>query len=257
MDEPTPHYLCRHAAAPLVVDGDLGKTAWEGAEKTPRFGDSQTGRLALLDTRAALRWNEVGLYAAFWMEERDVWTTGAPRTALVWQENCISVALAGPDAYCEVSLSPGGRRSELFFIWKDAYRRGGRYDVPEFDLVGQRPMVFGGDAGPAHPRGMRWGFLDWHFPGLQTAVRVDGTLDQRHQIDRGWCAEICLPWEGLARLAAGPLPPAPGQAWRIGLSRTQIIDHRAQRYASVWTPYPAGSPLPLMPESYLSVAFCA
>ncbi|MCC7265107.1 MAG: carbohydrate-binding family 9-like protein [Candidatus Latescibacteria bacterium] len=255
MSDQAAQYTCRRAAAPLVVDGDLGKGVWAAAARTPRFGDSQTGNLALLNTRAALLWSEAGLHAAFWLEERDVWTTGAARTALVWQENCVTVAIAGPGAYYELSLNPANRTSELFFIWKDAYTRGGRYDVPEFDLARQRPMVFGGDNGAHHPRGMRWAFLDWHFPGLRTAVKVDGTLDHRDEVDRGWSAEICLSWEGLGRLADGPLPPEAGQVWRIGLARTQMIDHRAHRYPAVWTPYATGCPLPLMPDAYTSVVF--
>ena len=45
-------------------------------------------------------------------------------------------------------------------------------------------MVFGGDGGPYHERGMRWGFFDWNFPGIEVAITVDGTLDERRDIDR-------------------------------------------------------------------------
>jgi hypothetical protein len=255
MSEQSAQYTCRRVSGPVVVDGDLDKEVWTAAGRTPRFGDARTGSLALLDTRAALLWDEVGLYAAFWLEERDVWTTNAARLAPVWQENAVTLAVAGPGAYYELSLSPTNRTSEHFFIWKDAYIRGGRYDVTEFDLARQRPMVFGGDNGLPHPRGMRWGFLDWHCPGLRTAVQVDGTLNRRDDVDRGWSAELCLPWEGLAQLADEPLPPAAGQLWRIGLARTQMIDHRAHHYPAIWTPYPTDCPLPLMPDAYASVVF--
>ena len=43
-----------------------------------------------------------------------------------------------------------GQTSELFFIWRDSYERGGRYDVQEFDLAVQRPMVFGGTGDVHH-----------------------------------------------------------------------------------------------------------
>ena len=109
----------------------------------------------------------------------------------------------------------------MFYIWKDAYARGGRYDVADFDLADQKPAVLGGDEGPHHWRGMRWAFFDWTLPGLGTAV----------QIDRGWRVEMALPWAGLAHLADGPLPPQDGDVWRIGLLRHQLVDHAFERQA--------------------------
>jgi hypothetical protein len=40
-------------------------------------------------------------------------------------------------------------------------------------------MVLDGVGGHVHPRGERWGFLDWDFPGLRTAVHVDGVVSER------------------------------------------------------------------------------
>ena len=240
----------------MLVDADLERPAWAGAEWTPRFAQAETGRLASLATQAALLWDEQALYAAFRLEERDVWTTGLDRTALLWEENAVGIAVAGPGAWYELCISPANRTSEVFFVWKDAYRRGGRYDTPEFDLTTQRPMVFGGDAGPVHPRGLRWGFLDWHLPGLRSAVRIDGTLDQRGDVDRGWTVEIALPWAGLDRVAAEPGPPRDGDCWPISLARVQMIDQRAQRYAAVWQPYPTKAADWAMPDRFPGVRFC-
>ncbi len=241
----------------MCVDGDLTRPAWAGAAWTPRFAQAETGRQASLATRAALLWDDAALYVAFDVEERDVWNTGQDRTALLWEENAVGVSIAGPGAWYELSVSAANRTSELFFIWKDAYCRGGRYDTPEFDLATRCPMVFGGDAGPAHPRGMRWGFLDWRLPGLRTAVRVDGTMDRRHDIDRGWAVEVALPWSGLARLAASPGPPRDGECWPINLTRTQIIDQRAQRYAVAWLAYPDTTVAWAMPDHFPQVCFSA
>lgn len=257
MSNATAPYLCRRASGPVAVDGALGKPAWAQALRTPRFVQAESARPALLETWAAMLWDDAALYVAFQLAERDVWSTGQERTALLWDENAVGISIAGSGAYYDLCVNPASRTSELFFVWKDAYRRGGRYDVPEFDLAVHRPMVFGGDAGPAHPRGMRWGFLDWHFPGLRTAVRVDGTLDQRDDVDRGWSVEIALPWEGMARLADGPLPPRDGEVWPISLVRLQMIDHRAQRYPVVWQPYPLGCTGLPMPDQFPGVRFAA
>lgn len=247
-------YTCQQARGPLEVDGCLEKDAWSGAPRSPRFGDMATGRLALFDTRAAMQWDDGHLYVGFWLEERDVWSTGQERSSLVWQDNTVEVFIAGQDAYCELAVNPLGRTSEMFFIWKDAYRRGGRYDVPEFDLAAQRPMVFGGDSGPHHPRGMRWGFFPWRFPGLRIGVQVDGTLDKRDDIDRGWTVEIAFPWEGLKWLADEDAHSLrKGDVWRIGLARREIIDQRASRRLATWTWHPLGKHDMHVPERYIAV----
>jgi hypothetical protein len=33
-----------------------------------------------------------------------------------------------------------------------------------------------------HPRGLRWAFTDWDFPGLRTAVQVQGTLNDNREV---------------------------------------------------------------------------
>jgi hypothetical protein len=54
------------------------------------------------------------------------------------------------------------------------------------------------------------------------AVRVDGTLNDNRDRDRGWTVEIALPWAGMTALARGDqrsLPPRPGDTWRMDFSR--------------------------------------
>lgn len=247
-------YTCQRSGGPIAIDGHLEKSAWSAVPRSPRFGDMATGQLALFDTRAAMQWDDEHLYIGFWLEERDVWSTGEERASLVWQDNTVELFIASQDAYSQLAVNPLGRTSEMFFIWKDAYTRGSRYDVPEFDLATHRPMVLGGDSGPRHPRGMRWGFFPWHFPGLQVGVQVHGTLDKRDDIDRGWTVEIALPWEGLRWLAAEDASSlAQGDQWRIGLARREIIDQRASRHLATWTWYPQGEHDMHVPESYMTV----
>ena len=61
--------------------------------------------------------------------------------------------------------------------------------------------------------------LGW-ASGAKHAVRVDGTLNDPSDTDRGWTAELAIP---LASLSAVPrLPPQPGDRWRMNLYR---LDH--------------------------------
>lgn len=234
----TTPYTIRRATSPINIDGNLEKEAWQQAVFLPSFADKTDGRRALFDTQAAMLWDDVNLYVSFRIEDRDVWSTRQTPVTRTWMDNTMQVSVAGPGAHYELMVNPMGETCEIFYIWKDSYKRGGRYDITEFDLATHRPMVLGGDAG-TDPRGMRWVFFHWSYPGLKVAVQADGTLDNRNDIDSGWTVELAFPWEGMTRLMASA-PPKPGDVWRIGLIRNQVIDQRSSFYQVAWTPYPAG-----------------
>jgi hypothetical protein len=75
-----------------------------------------------------------------------------------------------------------------------------------------------------HPRGIRWAFTDFDMPGLITAVKIDGTLNDNSDIDKGWSVEIAIPWNSLALLANGrSAPPTNGDLWKLFLGRFQKL----------------------------------
>jgi hypothetical protein len=223
-------YTCYRTASPIVIDGKLDESAWAGAPLSPPFCDIVTGEPAWFDTRVRLLWDDTYLYFGFTAEETDVWGTLTERDSKIWEENDLEVFIAGKDAYYEFEISACNVIYEVFWIWKDVHRPGGPYwDRPEFDPAVRRTMVLDGVGGHRHERGERWGFLDWDLPGLRHAVFVDGTLNQRDDVDRGWSAEIAVPWDGLALLADGrSLPPADGDEWRIDCSRFQKIGRHGE-----------------------------
>ncbi len=151
-----------------------------------------------------------------------------------WGSVCCSkpveVFIDGGDCYYEFEISACNVIYEVFWIWKDVHQPGGPYwGRPEFNPATAQTMTLDGVGGHIHPRGERWGFLDWDCPGLQHAVQVDGTLNQRDDVDRGWSAEIAIPWKSLALLADGrSLPPTHGDVWRIDCSRFQRVGPQGQ-----------------------------
>jgi hypothetical protein len=67
--------------------------------------------------------------------------------------------------------------------------------------------------------------MDWDLPGLRTAVRVEGTLNDDSDVDRGWTVEIVLPWAGLAPLYSGrQWPPSAGDTLRLDISRFEHLE---------------------------------
>ena len=226
------HYTCRRTGKPPALNGRLDDTCWLRAERSPRFVDMASGEPGFYDTRAAALWDDECLYVGFWIEEPFVRAKLTERDSLIFQENDVEVFIDGGDCYYEFEINALGTIYEVFFAWKDACGKGGRFDVPEWDPRFRNALTFGGDYDRVpesfwrgtHPRGPRWAFLDWDFPGLRRAVHVDGKLNDDSVVDKGWTVEIAFPWEGMKWLASGrSLPPKPGDTWRMFFGRFEAL----------------------------------
>jgi hypothetical protein len=216
------------ARGPITVNGDLDKPAWRDVPRSPRFVDMVSGEPALYETRVACQWDDSHLYVAYWAEEPYVTATLTERDSFIWNDNDLEFFVAGDDCYYELEINAFGTVYEAFFVWQDAMQKGGRFDRPELDPRGPNVDLLGGfqDAGRwgRHPRGRRFAFLDFDLPGLQTAVRVDGTINDPGAVDRGWTAEMALPWSGLAGLFEDrSFPPREGEALRCDFSRFEAL----------------------------------
>lgn len=221
-------YVCRFTTRPPRIDGALDDACWLRAERSPRFVDLVTGVPGLLETRMAAVWDDEALHVAYWIEEPNVQARLTERDSFIWTENDVELFIAGPDCYYEFQVNARGTVYEVFYIWQEAYLKAGFTARPEFDLARRTVDVLGGFQDGSrfgkHPRGRRWAFMDWDFPGLRTAVRVDGTLNDDRDIDRGWTVELSFPWKGMSDLAQGrPLPPRAGDVWRMDFSRFEAL----------------------------------
>ncbi|HEY8597963.1 MAG TPA: carbohydrate-binding family 9-like protein [Thermomicrobiales bacterium] len=225
-------YTCYRVREPLPLDGRLEAAAWQQAPQSPRFVDVVSGRPGLYDTRAAALWDDEALYIGFWLEEPFVTAELTERDSLIFYENDIEVFIDGGDCYYEFEMNALGTIYEVFLIWQDAYRRGSKFDIPEFDLLGRPALSFGGNFDRvgqsmwwgAHPRKARWAFPDWDFPGVRAAVFIDGKLNDPTTVDRGWRVELAFPWSGMGLLADGrALPPRDGDIWRLLFARYEKL----------------------------------
>jgi len=252
------HYICHRTSGPIRVDGLLDEADWRAAPKSAPFVDIVTGKPGWLDSRVAMLWDDRCLYFGFTIEEPDVWATLTERDSKIWLDNDVEVFIAGRDAYYELEVNALNTIYEVFWVWKDRYAPGSPYNVPEWSPEGRKLLVINGIGGHVHPRGERNGFLDWDFPGLLHAVHVDGTLNQRDDVDRGWTVELAFPWEGMKWLADGrPLPPKPGDIWRIDCSRFQQVGRDGKKLdpAAGWTWNRHGHYDSHIPETFTHVHF--
>ena len=75
--------------------------------------------------------------------------------------------------------------------------------------------------------------MDWDFPGLKTAVKLDGTLNDSSDVDRGWTVELAFPWSGMKSLRAdGETVMKAGHTLRIDFSRFEKLAYNGQTPAA-------------------------
>ncbi len=210
-------YVCLRAPSPPVVDGALDEAAWRDAAWTEPFVDIEgPARPApRFLTRAKLLWDDDYLYVGADLEEPDLWGTLAERDAVIFHDNDF-----------ELFIDPDGDTHEYYELEINALGT-------VWDLLLVRPYRDGGPAVNA-----------WDIAGLRAAVRLDGTLDDPSDRDRGWSVELALPWAVLRECAHREAPPRDGDRWRLNFSR---VEWRALPagggYAKVVDPE-TGRPLP-------------
>lgn len=217
-------YTAYRADGPIKIDGKLDEETWKRAPRSPRFVDLIRGHQTVHDTRAAVTWDSENLYVAFWIEEPMVSAKIKERDGNVYNDNDVEFFLALDNAYYEFEINPFGTIYEGLFVWQNEYEKHGFSSVPEIDRSRDdvECIRFNGVGYKKHPRGLRHAFLKWDYPKAQTAVAVDGTLNDNKDRDRGWTVELAFPWAGLKTVALGDqrsIPPKSGDTWRMDFSR--------------------------------------
>jgi len=219
-DSEIPRYTAYHTSDPIRVDGMLDEQSWKLAPRSPRFIDVLTGAPTRHATHAAVLWDDTNLYVAYEIEEPLVHAKFTQHNDPIYMDNDVEFFMAGKDAYYEFEINGFNTCYEVFFIWNEAYESGGFSLAPEFQRNKLQP--FNGVGFTHHPKGGRLGNFNWSAVGKQTAVHIDGTVNDDSDRDRGWTVELAFPWKSLAWLAKSenrPLPPKDGDVWRMDFSR--------------------------------------
>jgi hypothetical protein len=186
-------YECKrvgHLVGPIT--GNVEKPVWKSLPATMEFVLATTGKPASQRTWAKACWDDRNLYFAFWCEDMDIWNDMRNRNDRVWLHEAIEIFLVpGQDAtwYYEFQFSP-----------RNVVR-----DVLVHNPTRERAdYVFDGD---------------WECVGMETAVQMEGTLDDRSDQDAWWSMEIRIPFAALD-LRSGQ-PPAEGEEWLINFNRVE------------------------------------
>ncbi len=139
------------------------------------------------------------------LEEPHVWGDITERDAIIYLNNDFEVFINSSEkteAYGEIELNA------LNTVW---------------DLLLDRPYRAGGYAN-----------FHWNLEALQTAVKINGTLNDPGDTDEGWSVEMAIPLEPYIELKNDRKKPVKeGDQWRINFSRVQwnhdIVDGKYER----------------------------
>lgn len=218
-----PVYHCLHVKnAPERLDGDLTKPFWQQGEWITDFhdieGDSRPRPAK--PTRVKVLWTDEALYVGAELTDDSIWATVQNRDEVIFADNDFEVFLAPQDSshrYYELEMNA------LNTVW---------------DLFMDRPQ-----------RDQCHRIIAWDIHGLESAVKIDGVLNDPAAENRGWSLELRLPWFSFRECAVDHcyptrLAPVPGEIWRMDFSRVEYeVDVVDGRYVKRCDPA-TGKPLP-------------
>ncbi len=186
-------YVVHHTTKPVTIDGDLSDEAWQQAAWTSNFVDIE-GNLKPLptyNTQVKMLWDDSCLYIAAHITEPHVWATLKKHDQVIFNDNDF-----------EVFINPDGTTHHYYEIEFNALNT-------VFDLYMAKPYRNGGSA-----------LISFNLSGMRSAVKVDGTLNDPSDTDKGWTVEISIPFRDLS-LGNDVQIPVDGLTWRINFSRVE------------------------------------
>jgi hypothetical protein len=178
---------CRWAASPIKIDGLTDEEAWSNAQVLQNFVAYWAKRTPKTGTKARLLWDDKHLYFTAEMEDTDLYADVKERNGMTWTNDVFELFFKPKQdrlAYYEFQVNAANTPLELFF--------------------------------PSRGSGGYQRFAPLTRLGMESAVKLDGTLNNWEDQDKGWTVEGRIPWTAFA--ASGG-KPKPGDKWKFSLCR--------------------------------------
>jgi len=198
-------YVAGYTKNAPLIDGDINDAAWQQAKWSDDFVDIE-GDLKPnppLQTNIKMLWDDTCLYMAVKVMEPNVWATLKKRDDIVFMDNDV-----------EVFIDPSNTTHEYFEIEWNAINT-------IFDLFLNKPY-----------RNLGKPISSWDVKGMRSAVKIQGTLNDPSDKDKGWTVEIAIPFKSLG-LGSRRQAPAEGSFWRFNFSRvewdTKVVNGKSEK----------------------------
>jgi cellulose/xylan binding protein with CBM9 domain len=192
-------YTVMRTLGPIKVDGVFDEPSWRAAKSTGAFRANDGSQTPTSKVEAKMIWDDSNLYFAFECEDTDLFATMTKRDEHLWQEEVVEVFI-DPDGdeknYIELEVNPLGAFLDLFVL------------TPVVPIPYESYNIS----------------AEW-------AVKVDGTVQNSSDRDRGWNVELAVPFK--EAVTAPHRPPKDGDKWRLNLYR---IERKPKEEYIAWSP---------------------
>jgi hypothetical protein len=188
----------------IEIDGEFKESFWENASKDDKFWQSRGNDLAKIKTTVMTVMDDKYLYVGFDVEDKDIYAEYKNDDDPIYEK----------DDVVEIFIDPRGEGKIYYEIQVSA--AGVKFDT-KFN-------------------GRRKNRDDLWDSKIKYAVKIDGTLNDPGDEDKGWSAEIAIPWESIED--SPDIPPKDGQTWKVFFYRiNRYSDKKSQSSDfTAWTP---------------------
>ncbi len=199
-------YHCMKTSDTIQIDGILDENDWKAAKWSTDFIDilGSKGPKPTLKTQVKLIWDKEYLYVAAEIYEPHIWATLTERDDIIYLDNDF-----------EIFLDPDGDGQLYYEIEVNAYNT-------IMDLMMTKPYYQGG----------RY-LMALDFRELQSAINIEGTINNPNDIDTKWTVEMAIPMNDLCEQFLKRKKPIIGDKWKMNFSRVNweidIIDGKYKK----------------------------
>lgn len=214
-------YIAYKTSEEIMIDGKESDTSWNKIEWSDPFIDIEGNKKPTYNTQVKMLWDETYFYIIAKIEEPHVWANITKKDAVIFYNNDF-----------EVFIDPDGDTHNYYELEMNALNT-------TWDLFITKPYREGNAV-----------LNDWNITGLKSAVKINGTINNPTDTDKGWVVEMAIPWSVYKTSYYEKNVPV-DEFWRVNFSRVnwdfQIIDGKYERkkdangkllheYNWVWSP---------------------
>ncbi len=182
-------YIAYQTSEKIKIDGDETDASWGKVAWSDPFMDIEGLKKPTYKTQVKMLWDETYFYVLAKLEEPHVWADIKEHDAIIFYNNDF-----------EVFIDPDGDTHNYYELEMNALNT-------TWDLFISKPYREGNVV-----------LNDWTVTGLKSAVKVNGTLNNSKDIDKGWVVELAIPWAVFKTSYFEKILPA-DQFWRVNFSR--------------------------------------
>ncbi len=179
----------------ITIDGKLTEPIWQRTHPTHAFTAPNGSGRSSPDTRARFAFDSKALYVAVVAVDDDIWSTFTEHDSNTWEQEVIELFIdADGDKrdYLELQVTPANVRFDARF---ERYRS---------NLEKAR---------------------SWNMKGFETAVDIQGTLNQRDDHDEKYTIEMRIPFD---QVPGAHLPIVHDTRWRFNMFRFDTLANGRQ-----------------------------